>query len=748
MSDAMKPIVLDDSLTNSDWVKQGKYGFDFPFVETVEDFEREFKIPVDEPARGKRLEELAKLVWVEVAPEPIRDLLLGVRKSVVLRKMVVRRDAMVEAALTKASFGGDRSAAGRYAAEQRWKGHQKKEPTGGQGRSSSSDTRTTEQKLKDGPQTFAFGRDEKGLPVVGTIEQLEGRFGKDITSQEKYFKDKYGLTVILSVGSGGKKRDTVDPKDTALVYARLASLQALDDICSNLTRVPAKLTVYVTPSIMPTGYFNANINGYVERNAEDSRLATLGVNIKTINECVQYLSGKEFDYERRRDRDEKVNVRFMYEGEPSAVQAVTTNLKTTSEKDRATIVARLAYGVMVHEWGHVLDLKGLWSSKNQRLVLSAPHSSTGFDDDFREASSVSGYGSISPKSAPQEKMAEGFAAWFLFGGSRNVNIPAFWDIDGRAKSASQMKDGDFPIVEIKRATAPLMRPLLDERGDVVKQLAMGLDITKLLPTHPVLLFALQPFVDDDVVKARPENPWKRGYKTQYFRARDSVLARKPLCYKCKTKLATEVDHVRPLIRGGSNTVGNLRPICVSCNRKSGGGERRVRKSVRVDAMVRLALSKASFGGDRSAAGRYAAEQRWKGHVKAEVKGRDVRGGIIETVRREEGMSVKIDSGLQPKDGYMVARKEYSKIVSAEDFFDATKGKKILGDFLKENRERFQKDQYLGIWWNTKTGKVYLDITDNISDREKAESLGKERNQISIWDVVNKVEIQTGGTGEG
>jgi hypothetical protein len=171
--------------------------------------------------------------------------------------------------------------------------------------------------------------------------------------------------------------------------------------------------------------------------------------------------------------------------------------------------------------------------------------------------------------------------------------------------------------------------------------------------------------------------------------------------------------------------------------------------VRRDAMVQLAFIKASFGGNRSEAGRYAAEQRWKGHVRADAEQiLRVRGGIIDTVRREEGMSVKIDSGLQPKDGYMVARKEYSKIVSAEDFFDATKGKKILGDFLKENRERFQKDQYLGIWWNTKTGKVYLDITDNISDRSKAESLGKERNQISIWDVVNKVEIQTGGTGEG
>jgi hypothetical protein len=43
-------------------------------------------------------------------------------------------------------------------------------------------------------------------------------------------------------------------------------------------------------------------------------------------------------------------------------------------------------------------------------------------------------------------------------------------------------------------------------------------------------------------------------------------------------------------------------------------EEAFRASVAVDAR----LSKASFGGDRSAAGRYAAEQRWKGHVKDEV----------------------------------------------------------------------------------------------------------------------------------
>ena len=36
-----------------------------------------------------------------------------------------------------------------------------------------------------------------------------------------------------------------------------------------------------------------------------------------------------------------------------------------------------------------------------------------------------------------------------------------------------------------------------------------------------------------------------------------------------------------------------------------------------------------------------------------------------------GMSVKIESGEQPVDGFMVARKERSRIVTAEDFYDET-----------------------------------------------------------------------------
>ena len=55
------------------------------------------------------------------------------------------------------------------------------------------------------------------------------------------------------------------------------------------------------------------------------------------------------------------------------------------------------------------------------------------------------------------------------------------------------------------------------------------------------------------------------------------------------------------------------------------------------------MLKASFGGDRSAAGRYAAEQRWKGHVKREGKGGDGKtlkeatAEVADVLRRINGM---------------------------------------------------------------------------------------------------------------
>jgi len=49
------------------------------------------------------------------------------------------------------------------------------------------------------------------------------------------------------------------------------------------------------------------------------------------------------------------------------------------------------------------------------------------------------------------------------------------------------------------------------------------------------------------------------------------------------------------------------------------------------------LLKASFGGDRSAAGRYAAEQRWKGHVKRRLKVSDRLAGNAVLIERKWGI---------------------------------------------------------------------------------------------------------------
>jgi hypothetical protein len=105
-------------------------------------------------------------------------------------------------------------------------------------------------------------------------------------------------------------------------------------------------------------------------------------------------------------------------------------------------------------------------------------------------------------------------------------------------------------------------------------------------------------------------------------------------------------------------------------------------------------------------------------------------------------------GLNQPKGYMVASPvKQAPVVDADDFFNPAKGRKILGDFVKANKKDLGGGKkYLGLWHNKEDNKVYLDVSENVQDKSTATRLGRERNQISIWDVVNFEEIGTGGTG--
>lgn len=57
----------------------------------------------------------------------------------------------------------------------------------------------------------------------------------------------------------------------------------------------------------------------------------------------------------------------------------------------------------------------------------------------------------------------------------------------------------------------------------------------------------------------------RGYNYTHRRLRAQVLAGDPPCHWCGTAPATVADHLVPLALGGTNTLDNYVPSCVSCN---------------------------------------------------------------------------------------------------------------------------------------------------------------------------------------
>ena len=164
--------------------------------------------------------------------------------------------------------------------------------------------------------------------------------------------------------------------------------------------------------------------------------------------------------------------------------------------------------------------------------------------------------------------------------------------------------------------------------------------------------------------------------------------------------------------------------------------------------------------DKHLAGQH--DQSSHGHrFSADVAPSVVRD-VLRQVAENGGLSAKLTDGSLPPDGYMVSRNsdKFGMVVKASQFFNENQGAEILGKFLIKNKSELASGRaYLGVWHET-TKKVngvtvdipqaeqlvHLDVTDRIVNKKQAISLGRRRNQISIWDVVNFDEIQTGGTG--
>lgn len=131
----IQKISIDSALKNQDWIKAN--AFDFPSVKNLADFERAMFIPSEPLARRTKLASYAGMAWFPVAPDDIRHAIIEAARQQDLVKMLKSKGlpaleksklkddvfmVLVAEKLSKVSFGGDRSEAGRYAANMRWKG--------------------------------------------------------------------------------------------------------------------------------------------------------------------------------------------------------------------------------------------------------------------------------------------------------------------------------------------------------------------------------------------------------------------------------------------------------------------------------------------------------------------------------------------------------------------------------------------------------------------------------------------------
>lgn len=70
----------------------------------------------------------------------------------------------------------------------------------------------------------------------------------------------------------------------------------------------------------------------------------------------------------------------------------------------------------------------------------------------------------------------------------------------------------------------------------------------------------------------------------------------------------------------------------------------------------------------------------------------------------------------------------------------TKGYMVGGAAEKGSR-------YTGRWTDPATGKLYVEKSTRVSSGVLAKSMGRMRNQISVWDLAKNRAINTGGTGQ-
>lgn len=87
-----------------------------------------------------------------------------------------------------------------------------------------------------------------------------------------------------------------------------------------------------------------------------------------------------------------------------------------------------------------------------------------------------------------------------------------------------------------------------------------------------------------------------------------------------------------------------------------------------------------------------------------------------------------------KTGFMVSQHATEKVVDVDTL---DKLKDDIQNYV--DTHKLKRNQYFGLWYND--GKCYIDISSRISNKKQAIDLGKQENQLAIFDNKNLKVIE-------
>lgn len=98
-----------------------------------------------------------------------------------------------------------------------------------------------------------------------------------------------------------------------------------------------------------------------------------------------------------------------------------------------------------------------------------------------------------------------------------------------------------------------------------------------------------------------------------------------------------------------------------------------------------------------------------------------------------GFSINILNNEEPKEGFMVSLPNKELKVSSERF-----NPQILRNYINSTNELNNPKMFLGTW--VEGDEVYIDTSENITDKETAIRKGIAQGQLAIYDVKNQEVI--------